>query len=360
MYYFLFLYIICISALLKRNIRIRVGRNSITTNNSLFKVLLYGVPLVVASACRDLSIGTDTNGVYKTVYYLGYAIDKWTVPLYECLYIYYVKLVYMINQNYRFLLVITSVIITFSYIYFFARRSKYIDLKIAILSFLVLLYCFSLNGQRQVLAGIFCLITIELIEKEKVLWAIFLVMIASFFHITSVIMFVYFFAYIAQKIKKRIVGIFLFLLGPVIMLFSFSFIIKIPLLTKFITEVSSFNISSINSKFFLFPLLVAPLVLVYRKQLICMKSSNYIHLCGYIFIFTAVLFSGYIWYAFRILYFFVPSEIIIVAQLGKCAKSIKQRNFINIYITFALLVTFVCVYVYHDTDMIYPYRFMVE
>lgn len=144
------------------------------------------------------------------------------------------------------------------------------------------------------------------------------------------------------------------------MLFSFSFIIKIPLLTKFITEVSSFNISSINSKFFLFPLLVAPLVLVYRKQLICMKSSNYIHLCGYIFIFTAVLFSGYIWYAFRILYFFVPSEIIIVAQLGKCAKSIKQRNFINIYITFALLVTFVCVYVYHDTDMIYPYRFMVR
>ena len=124
MYYFLFLYIICISALLKRNIRIRVGSNSITTNNSLFKVLLYGVPLVVASACRDLSIGTDTNGVYKTVYYLGYAIDKWTVPLYECLYIYYVKLVYMINQNYRFLLVITSVIITFSYIYFFASRKS--------------------------------------------------------------------------------------------------------------------------------------------------------------------------------------------------------------------------------------------
>lgn len=360
MYCFLFLSIICISCLLKRYDRIGMGSRSIATDNNLFRVLLYGTPLFAASACRDLSIGTDTNGVYKVIYYHGYAVDKWFVPLYECLYIYYVKLIYMINQNYRFLLVITSAIITFSFIAFFVRRSRYIDLKIAILCFLVLLYCFSLNGQRQILAGVSCLITIELIEKEKLIWAFFSVIIALFIHITSVVMLVYFLAYFVQRNKKaRSVGILIFILGPVIMFFSFPAIIKIPLLTKFITEVTSFHIDSVNSKYFLFPLLVAPLVLVYRKQLICMRDSNYIHLCGYIFIFTTVLFSGYIWYAFRILYFFVPSEIIIVAQLGKCTKSIKQRNFINLYIIFALIITFICVYVYHDTDMIYPYRFML-
>lgn len=82
---------------------------------------------------------------------------------------------------------------------------------------------------------------------------------------------------------------------------------------------------------------------------------NYIHLCGTVCIYAAILLSGYLWYAFRIMYFFFPSEIILLAQVEKCFSDKYSKWFANGYIVLAGIASFFLIYVIYGTDSVVPY-----
>ena len=334
---------------------------SIIKNNNIIELALISIPFIYISACRDYSIGADTNGIYRLIYFEGYAAHEWKTTMYEMLYIFFVRFLHWIKSDYRFLIVITSIIISALFCYFFIRRQEYINLTIALLGYLVLIYTFSMNAQRQIIAGAICLIIFELLERKKTALAILSIIVASFFHITSIVMFIYLIPYfLSDSIfwKRKI--LFLFCAGPVILMLLFTYLIRLPFLNKFAEHITVFNFSNINTKSFFLPVLLLPLVIIYSKKLLKFNDNNYLHLCGFLFMFTAVVASGYLWYAFRLMYFFIPSEIIIMSQFGNCAKSKIEKYIVNIYIILSVVITFFVVYVFFDTDAIYPYKFYWE
>jgi hypothetical protein len=318
-------------------------------------ILLLSLPFIYLSTYRDLSIGTDTDGVYYHTYFLGYAASGWKTPIREGLYIIFLRIVYWLKADYRFLLLVTSSIICLGFIAFFVARRRAINPMISIVCFMVIMFPFSMNAQRQVLAITLWLLAMVCLENEKPVVAGIIIVVAAFFHLTALILFIYYIPYLLgkkERLKKKIP--YIFFLAPLALPVMLNLAIHLPFSSKYARYAVNFSLSGISTKFFLFPLLMLPLILVYWNRLIEINSSNYLHLCGYIFIFSTVFLSGYYIFAFRVMYYFIPSEIVLVGQLEKCCRK-GEKAILNSYIIVALIVTFLVVYVFHDTDSIYPY-----
>lgn len=369
MYYFLFIYTIVLGLIFykygvgqistKRSITIVLSntRIKINRNKLIIWIILIALPFIYLSTQRDFSIGTDTSGTYQLIYYNGYCKNQWEVPLYESLYIYYVKLMYAINNEYRFLLFSTSAIICIGFITFFLKKSKELNVVIALCAFIPLVFCFSLNGQRQALAMTMSLVFFRLLEKRKPLHSFIALILIVFVHASGLVLIIYYIPYFFKdKFQSRKIIPIAFFAAPILLPLIFYIITRVPFFARYQDNLGAFNIENINTKYLLVPLLMLPVILIYWNKLIKLQTDNFIHLCGYVFIFSAILMSGYLWYAFRIMYYFVPSEIIIISQLGKCCKN-NQKVYINAYILISLLIYFIFVYVMRDTDSIYPYRF---
>ena len=368
MYYFLFVYSI-VFALIFHNHYVRqlktVNNLPIPTTTTrkrtrkqrglMLWCLILAFPFIYLSTLRDYSIGTDTNGTYKLIYYTGYAVHKWKVPLYESLYIYFVKLMYAVNSDYRFLLFATSAVISIGFIAYFLKRAKELNTSVCLCGFIVLIFCFSLNGQRQVLAMTMALLFFDYLESKRPFYALIVLILIAFVHVTGLVLGIYFIPYFFKDRKnaQKIIPA-LFFVAPVLLPLIIYFVSRISIFSRFQRYINAFDIQSINTKYFVFPLLMLPLIMLYWDKLIRLRENNFLHMCGYIFTFSAILLSGYLWYAFRILYYFAPSEIIIISQLEKCCKK-KHKLIINAYIALSLIVYFIFVYVMHDTDEIYPY-----
>ena len=178
-----------------------------------------------------------------------------------------------------------------------------------------------------------------------------------FVHITGLILGIYYIPYFFKDRKNAYKTIpALFFVAPALLPMIIYLVSRISVFSRFQSYINAFSLQILNTKFFVFPLLMLPLILLYWNKLIRLREDNFLHMGGYIFTFSAILLSGYLWYAFRIMYFFVPSEIIIISQLEKCCKK-KHKLIINTYVILAMLGYFVFVYVMHDTDSIYPYMF---
>ena len=369
MYYLLFMFTLVFSFVFGRchisfasskkrlNIASVRDRKTKTRKDLLLWIILGALPFIYLAAQRDFSIGTDTSGTYQIIYYYGYAQNNWHVPLYESVYIYFVKLVYLINSEYRFLLFLTSAIISIGFISYFLKREKEFNTSIALSGFLVLIYCFSLNGQRQGLAMVLSLLFFIFLENNKPLRAFAILIIIAFVHITGLVLIIYYIPYFFKNLKhaQRIIPA-IFFFGPLLLPAVIYIVTRVSLFSKFQSFINAFSIQTINTKYFVFPVLMLPLIVFYWNKLTKLRKSNFMHMCGYVSIFSAILLSGYLWYAFRIMYYFIPSEIIIVSQLDKCCHK-RQKILVNTYILASLLIYFVFVYVMHDTDSIYPYMF---
>ena len=55
------------------------------------------------------------------------------------------------------------------------------------------------------------------------------------------------------------------------------------------------------------------------------------------------------------MYFFLPSEIILLAQISKIYKNKLTAFLIDLYLIIIAFLTFYLLYIYWDTDTIYPY-----
>ena len=369
MYYFLFIYTIVLCLIFykygvgqmntKTNITIVLSstRIKINRNKLIIWIILIALPFIYLSTQRDFSIGTDTSGTYQLIYYNGYAKNGWNVPLYEFLYIYYVKLMYAINKEYRFLLFATSAIICIGFITYFLKKANKLNVVVALCSFIALVFCFSLNGQRQALAMTMSLVFLTLLEKRKTFYSIVVLILIFFVHASGLVLAIYYIPYFFkdQFKDKKIIPI-AFIIAPLLLPLIINLVTRIPIFARYQDNLGSFDLLNVNTKFLIFPLLMLPFIILFWDKLIKLQADNYIHLCGYVFIYSAILMSGYLWYAFRMMYYFVPSEIIIVSQLEKCCNK-RQKILINSYILISLLLYFVFVYVMRDTDSIYPYRF---
>lgn len=318
--------------------------------------LLTAIPLIVFFVIRDLHVGTDTIGIYQNIYFNGYGLNGWTPYLYEGLFKYLIILSAKLVPSFRFFLLVSGCIICLSFSFYFVKQRENMNAAIAFLLFFVWLYLPSYNIVRQSLAITVCFYGTILLEKKHPVWAAVCYVVACFVHVTAAVMMVYLVLYLFRKNAnvRKFLPMLLFLL-PLIVMFIFDKLINLAFLSKFREYVQSFSFGNINLKFFLFQLAILPLLVICWSKLVKLNRMNYIHLCGTVCIYAAILLSGYLWYAFRIMYFFFPSEIILLAQVEKCFSDKYSKWFANCYIVLAGIASFFLIYVIYGTDSVVPY-----
>ena len=325
-------------------------------NDNIACCLLIAVPLIIFFVIRDLTVGTDTIGIYQNIYYNGYGLEGWNPHIYEGLFKYLIILTAKIVPSFRFFLLVVSCIICLSFSLYFVKQRENMNATIALVLFFIWLYLPSYNIMRQILSITICFYGTILLEKKHPVLAALCYLAACFVHITSVVTMVYIVLYLFRKnANARKFLPMLFFLLPLVVMLIFDRIINLSFFSKFQEYVQSFSLANMNLKFFLFQIAILPLLILCWSKLVKINKFNYIHLCGTVFIYAAVFLSGYLWYAFRIMYFFFPSEIIILAQISKCFHNKYSKLFANIYILLVSVASFFLVYVIYGTDGVCPY-----
>lgn len=361
MYLFLISYLIVLGYFIKSNLifhkKVLVSGKDRTNIAAFLGILCVSIPLVYVFAVRDLSVGSDTNGVYYNIYYNGYVVNSWQETMYESLFIYFGRLVHKIYPTFRFFLGVSCSIVCAIFLSFYLKKKKEIHIIVALCMFFVLIYLPSYNILRQMLAVAVSFAGYLYLEKDRPKTACIVFLVASFLHVTAIIMFVYLVIYIfAENERMKRILPYIFFFAPVFVVFSLQWLVKLPIFTKFQNQIEAFfDWNTINMKFFVIPLLILPLIILNWKTLISKNKYNYMHLCGYIFIYSTILMSGYLWYAFRMMYYFFPGYIILAAQLGNCCKKRIFRWLTNLYLILCSIFLFYFLYVYFEVDGLFPY-----
>lgn len=365
-YYYLLAYLIVISMVFnnfKKSISILKFKLGKTVRNwkidgKLLYVLLVSAPLVLLFVNRSLMVGSDTYNTYYLTYFLGYVVYNWPVGIYESLFIRLFKFCNMISYNdFYFILLIVSLIICIIFSFYFYAKRKSLNLVISMTIFYVWLYAPSLNIMRQILAVAICFLGLIFITKEKPMVASIMFICASFIHITSIVCFVFMIFYLYKDANLSIkykFPIYCFIFSLALML-GMGLIIQLPFLFKFRNSLGSFELANINFKFFIYPLLTLVPVIPKWKTIIKASKFNFMFLSGFLLIITSCITSGFIWYMFRIMYFFVPSQILILSQVGRLYKDKGSRFIVNTYIVLVTIIIFGLVYIVWGVDGIYPY-----
>lgn len=359
MYTALLIYLIIASSmftcLLNRKIQL-ANMNFVIKKAYLFTIIAI-IPLVYAFASRSLMVGTDTYSIYYQIYYMGYVINHWSSTLYEGLFIWIFKVLGQLGQSFSFILLTLSLFICFVFINYFFKNNKKYNTIISVLMFFIWIYAPSINILRQILAVTVSFLAIIFLEQRRYIVGIILLIASMFIHMTAVIMIVYLLYFLCKENNELTKKLPIFsLIISLFLLMAFNLVIKIPFLSKFAASVNDFSFSTVNYKFFLFPLLVLPLIIINWKKIMNLDSFNYLHLCGYLLIFPAILSSGYFVFSFRLMYFFIPSEIIIVSQIGKCYTG-GRKILVDLYLIVVTICTFYLIYYVLKVDGITPFSF---
>lgn len=137
--------------------------------------------LMTLSICRDYSIGNDTEK-----YVLFYEENNYQYSRFEPGFIWFMERLHSINSNPRFLILITSVIIFYSYGLTIKRYSKNPSLSLYII-FCYSFFNFALSGIRESLAIAIILLSLPYLLKQETIKFILFIGLASLFHITAII-----------------------------------------------------------------------------------------------------------------------------------------------------------------------------
>ena len=176
------------------NSRIRKENRHSLNQMAFFVVVIF--TLWFLTAFRSAEIGNDTAG------YMGYFRSIATFGInpnfkIEVGYQYFCLLVSRISLNpYFFLGVVATICYLGSGIYIY-RYSDNIVFSTVLL--FPIAYGFFASGLRQSIAMIICLYAYQLIKNKKIIFAVFLVVFASFFHTSALLMLVLLFHKIIPK-----------------------------------------------------------------------------------------------------------------------------------------------------------------
>lgn len=162
---------------------------SLSNNSNRFNQrLFYGCICVIAimSAFRDDTVGNDTHN-YMVLFdnIRVYPIKAFTFR-YEIGYVIFNKAISLFTSNAQWLLIITSLFIWISVCRFFVNYSDRPSLSLFFL-ITIGLYAFFISGIRESMAIAICLFAFPLIQTKRPILFIITVLIASTFHISSLI-----------------------------------------------------------------------------------------------------------------------------------------------------------------------------
>ena len=162
----------------------KIDKNS---KRKKYWVIFIFLILTIVSAIRSYNVGVDTNqyfSAFKSIIHINW--NNHYLTRYEIGFFYLNKLISLISSNPQLLLAISSCIIIPSVGNFIYRYSKNVVVS-TLLYVLLNIFFFHMTGMRQSIAISILLFSIPLLENNKYIKFLIVVLLASLFHSSAII-----------------------------------------------------------------------------------------------------------------------------------------------------------------------------
>lgn len=237
--YIFSIFLVCTTWTVLKKDKFEVRDEEIFSGRNKSYVIFIGIFLFFEAALRNYTVGADT-GTYL-VRYVRFANTDWKdifqladSMMFEHGFAVFNKLLTYINDNPRFLLVITAFIIVFSYSYKIYKNSTMPWLSYFI--FITLgFYGLSLSAIRQYIAVAIILFSYDAIIKNELIEFIVLVLLATTIHTSSIIVLPMFWL---SKIKYSKINMSVFLI---------MFLSSVSLFFRYAKQITNFILPYIRN-----------------------------------------------------------------------------------------------------------------
>lgn len=163
------------------------------------------LPMLLLLFVKGFSIcGTDVEAGYRLNFDTATSfsgIYDWTL---ENGYKFLCVLIRNLTTNYSVFLFVVAIITVFPVYYVMQKYREYLDVPITVMVYAAIYYFQGLSLLRIFIAASFCLLSFDAIIEKKYVFSIIFVVIASLFHVTSIIMLLPCF-FMGLRVSKKII-----------------------------------------------------------------------------------------------------------------------------------------------------------
>lgn len=351
-----------------------------TNTNKQKKIYLFIVfGLMTLFAClRKYTIGIDLQYLYapyfKTIGLTSFGRLS-SINL-ELGYVFFCKLISLINKDVQCLIIISSIIIYSSYAYFIYKNSENVKYS-SLLFILFMLYFMSMNIVRQELAIAIILFAFELLKKKKKVLFVLIIILTSLIH-QSAIIFLLLPIFFDKEFKKK--HFYIGMIGS-----GISFVLYKNLIIWFSSLLAFLGLNNnkdytmyLNSKAFGVPIVnlnsLSELVLALATFLLCLyyfelvdnkKNDAKENIPGSFYIFMTMFYAITMILSFKMVivaryqYYFLPFVICAIPAALNRSKYDSNKKIVNIVIFLCLIAKFMYIFL-KLSDVLYgvmPYEF---
>lgn len=324
--------------------------NKLWKTSTAIKVFIALLPMMIVSAIR-YNVGWDYLDIYTNGFYM---IGQGFMPHYfsEIPFDWMVNAIFIIsNQNPDWLFIICSTI-TFVFLSK-AIKDQSVNVVFSILLvFFIRYYFLTLNVVRQGIAMSIILCSFKYIKERNLKKYMFTIILASCFHMTSLIYIpIYFLCQMDWKKKRNIMTA--FLIG-IVLIIGFALIMKF---TKYGAYIGS---QFQGNEFLLHEILLSGFILliatVERKNIQTEKEYFNIYYVIQIVTFILSLCSRFLPVADRIIWLFYVQNIFLVPIIIKNIKSIDRKALVFLAMISIMSINVYAQAVLTDSYSIVPYQ----
>ena len=305
--------------------------------------------LVIFGTIRSNTVGTDSE-MYSRVFTDNISAESFVFdPRLEIGYSTLVYFIQSIDKEYYLLFLFTSLIIVFNNLVSIRKYSR--DFVLSVYLYICLgFYTFYFNTLRQAIAMSILMLGINFLINKKLFSYLFIVLLASLFHRSALIMLLFYVIVHYIKIRIELKAILAFTISTLI---SSSVLIYMASVNdKYSSYVESSDKAGGYSYILLYALIA--LIFLYFGRKIRTIDKEYkifeqIYVCGICFCIPLILLGTNPSGPKRVVYYFLMYLIFIFPIFFKYYKSLSIKTF------FCIFVFLYFVYITYNIWEVYPY-----
>lgn len=236
-------------------------------HKKLYLVLIFSVTFLLA-ACRSVTVGVDTAmhcKAYRTISLLSYSSMDAMTDRFEIGFVILCKLLSLLNSNYQLLIVVSSAIICLCAAYFIYSLADEPILPTVL--YLCLLFSNYLNIMREAVAVAIGMLAIVALTKQKNIPFVLLVLLASLFHRSAIVLLLLL-PLQAVNINWKSISV-LLITGLLLFLFAEKFL---QVIATFLGKTSFYDENFMSSNYF------GALIQFLFELFLCIVYFNYVYI----------------------------------------------------------------------------------
>lgn len=338
---------------------VRIERGILSIRSRQIIKWLFMILIPVTAAALRYGIGTDYysyNVLYNRISQSnvsGFAtVAQSTEFVSNMLY----KIAYWVFDDFQgwlFLASLITILIGFIAIY---NHKDTANAFLMVFSFLILLYAPSYNIVRQIMAVSVVFFGLPYIPKRKPIQYFLIVFVAVLLHTSALFATFFYFLNVKESKYAWFKQIIIFVACaaiPTIFATVFEFFTSFLVFQTYGSIYSS-QYGLLHVSDILFRLPIAFIILIFRGKLEGKDTDSRFYELLFFMEFVSLLLTGYNKWLYRMMYFCIPGEVILVSRIPKCVSK-NLRGVVSVGIVLYYMVFFYINNYYRGVDQIFPY-----